>query len=240
MQKIKSILFLPLLWIMTLTIFVVLLPTLLMGRKQTYIVPVVWTKSVRCLLRLVGIKIKVEGLENLPKNQGYIVASKHQSAMETLLFHTMVPNVFFIFKRSLMLIPIAGLYALKTGCIPIDRSGGAKTMRKMLIKSQKNLKKGLNLVIFPEGTRTKPGERSSEYHPGIAFLYDHCKVPVVPVALNTGVFWPKNKVIKYPGTTIVRFLPPIEPGMEKRAFLKKLQETIENEQEKLPTTWKQK
>lgn len=240
MQKIKSILFLPLLWIMTLIIFVVMLPTLLMGRKQAYIVPIIWTKSVRWSLRLVGIKIDIKGLENLPKNQGYIVASKHQSAMETLLFHTMVPNVFFIFKKSLMLIPLAGLYALKTGCIPIDRAGGAKTMRMMLTKAQKNLAKGLNLVIFPEGTRTKPGEKSPEYHPGIAFLYDHCKVPVVPVALNTGVFWPKNKVMKYPGTACVHFLPPIQPGMEKRAFLTKLQETIEAEQEKLPTTWNEK
>lgn len=234
MQYIRSVLFSLILWCESLVIFVVLLPTLLMGRKQTYVVPIVWTKTIRWTLRLVGIKIKVEGLENLPQKQGYIVASKHQSAMETLLFHTIVPNVFYIFKRSLMLIPIAGLYALKTGCVPIDRAGGAKTMRQMLTKAQKNLAKGLNLVIFPEGTRTKPGEKSTEYHPGIAFLYDHCKVPVVPVALNTGVFWPKNKVIKHPGTAEVHFLPPIEPGMEKRAFLKKLQETIEKEQEKLP------
>ena len=113
-------------------------------------------------------------------------------------------------------------------------------MRLMLTKAQKNLAKGLNLVIFPEGTRTKPGEKSPEYHPGIAFLYDHCKVPVVPVALNTGVFWPKNKVMKYPGTVQVHFLPPIKPGMEKRTFLKKLQDTIEKEQEKLPTKWNEK
>ena len=240
MQKIKSVLFLPILWTESLFIFIVMLPALFMGRKQAYIMPVWWTKTVRWSLRFVGIKIKVEGLENLPKEQGYIVAAKHQSAMETLLFHTMVPNVFYIFKRSLLCIPLAGLYALKTGCIPIDRGGGAKTMRLMLNKTQKNLKKGLNLVIFPEGTRTKPGEKSSEYHPGIAFLYDHCKVPVVPVALNTGVYWPKNKVMKYPGTVSVHFLPPIQPGMEKRAFLKKLQDTIEAEQEKMPTKWNQK
>ena len=237
MQKIKSVLFLLILWTESLFWFIVMIPVLLMGRKQAYIMPVLWTKTVRKSLRFVGIKIEIEGLENLPKNQGYIVASKHQSAMETLIFHTMVPNVFYIFKRSLLLIPFAGLYALKTGCIPIDRAGGSKTMRVMLNKAQKNLAKGLNLVIFPEGTRTKPGEKSPEYHPGVAFLYGHCNVPVVPVALNTGVFWPKNKVMKYPGTVKVRFLPPIVPGMEKRAFLKRLQETIETEQKKLPTTW---
>ena len=238
MQKLKSVLFLFILWTESLFWFIVMLPVLFMGRRQAYIMPVLWTKTVRWSLRFVGIKINIQGLENLPKDQGYIIASKHQSAMETLIFHTMVPNVFYIFKRSLLLIPLAGLYALKTGCIPIDRGGGAKTMRLMLSKAQKNLAKGLNLVIFPEGTRTKPGEKSPEYHPGIAFLYDHCKVPVIPVALNSGVFWPKNKIMKYPGTVQVHFLKPIQPGMEKRAFLKKLQDTIETEQEKLPTTWK--
>lgn len=237
MQKIKSILYLPVLWLESLFIFIVFLPVLFLPLKIAYWMPVAWTWTVRLSLRFVGIKIKVEGLENLPQKQGYIIASKHQSAMETLLFHTMVPNVFYIFKRSLLCLPLAGLYALKTGCIPIDRGGGAKTMRMMLKRAQNKLSAGRNLVIFPEGTRTKPGEKT-DYHPGIAFLYDNCKVPVVPVALNTGVFWPKNKIMKYPGTVIVRFLPPIQPGIDKREFLKKLQNEIEKEQDKLPQEWK--
>jgi 1-acyl-sn-glycerol-3-phosphate acyltransferase len=238
MRTLKSILFLPILWLESLSIFIIFLPVFFLPSKIAYWMPVAWTWTVRLSLRFVGIKIKVEGLENLPKKQGYIVASKHQSAMETLLFHTMVPNVFYIFKRSLLWLPLAGLYALKTGCIPIDRAGGAKTMRIMLKRAQGKLSQGRNLIIFPEGTRTKPGEKI-DYHPGIAFLYDNCKVPVVPVALNTGVFWPKNKIMKYPGTVIVRFLPPIEPGMEKRAFLNKLQNEIEKEQETLQSEWNQ-
>lgn len=237
MRTLKSILFLPILWLESLFIFIIFLPVLFMPLKVAYWMPVAWTWTVRWSLRFVGIKIKVEGLENLPKKQGYIVASKHQSAMETLLFHTMVPNVFYIFKRSLLWLPLAGLYALKTGCIPIDRAGGAKTMRMMLKRAQGKLAMGRNLIIFPEGTRTKPGE-TVDFHPGIAFLYDNCKVPVVPVALNSGVFWPKNKVMKYPGTVVVRFLPPIEPGMEKRAFLNKLQNEIEKEQQTLQSEWK--
>ena len=233
-QAIRSVIFSILFYATTLFLFIVMWPTLLMTRKGALCFPILWTHWTAILLRVIcGIKIKIEGLENLPKKNGYIVASKHQSAMETLVFHRLVPNTFYVFKRELMLLPLAGFYALKTGCIPIDRKGGATTMRKMLNGVKSRLEDGMNLIIFPEGTRTQPGAKKP-YSPGVAFLYEQCSVPVVPVALNSGYCWPKNKTMKYPGTVTIRFLKPIEPGLPKREFLDELYKRIEAEQDVLP------
>lgn len=230
----RSIIFLIVFYTLTLILFFVMLPTLLLPRKKALVFPNNWTRMARGLLRVIcGIRVRVEGLENLPPQNGYIIASKHQSAMETTLFHGLIPNVFYVLKKELLFIPMAGLYFLKTGCIPIDRKGGARTMRKMLNGVSERLKSGMNLIIFPEGTRTAPGTKKP-YSPGVALLYEQCKVPVVPVALNTGYAWPKNQIRKNPGVVTVRFLPPIEPGMERRAFLNELYNRIETAEDTLP------
>lgn len=233
-SMIRSVLFLIVLYLGTLIMFVFFIPTLFMSCKQAGCFPRTWSKIMSKMLSLIcGVRFNIEGLENLPTQSGYIVASKHQSALETVLFHSIVPNVFYVLKRELMMIPFAGIYFLKTGCIPIDRKGGTKTMRKMLAGVKKHLADGMNLIIFPEGTRTIPGVKKP-YTPGVAFLYEQCQVPVVPVALNTGYCWPKNKTKKNPGTITIRFLQPIEPGMERRAFLKELYNRIETAQDELP------
>ena len=218
MQKLRSVLFTVVFYIVTLFLFIVMIPTWFMPRKQALFFPIFWSKMAKVMLKVFcGINVRVEGLENLPKENGYIIASKHQSAMETTIFHRIVPNMFYVLKKELMYLPLAGFYFIKTGCIPIDRKGGTKTMRKMLQGVQKRLAQGMNLVIFPEGTRTAPGTKKP-YSPGVAFLYEQCQVPVVPVALNSGYCWPKNKTMKYAGTVTVKFLKPIEPGLQKRVF----------------------
>ena len=237
-QKIRSVLFTICFYIVTLFLFVIMLPTMFMPRKKALFFPVFWTKMANWMLKFFcGIRIRVEGLENLPQKDGYIVASKHQSAMETTIFHHLVPNTFYVLKKELMWLPLAGFYFLKTGCIPIDRKGGASTMRKMLTGVKSRLADGMNLIIFPEGTRTAPGTKKP-YSPGVAFLYEQCGVPVVPVALNSGYCWPKNKTIKYPGMVTVRFLQPIEAGLERRAFLNELYRRIEEAQDALPSPFK--
>ena len=234
MQKLRSVLFTVVFYVVTLFLFIVMIPTWFMPRKQALFFPIFWSKMAKVMLKLFcGITVRVEGLENLPKENGYIIASKHQSAMETTIFHRIVPNMFYVLKKELMYLPLAGFYFIKTGCIPIDRKGGTKTMRKMLQGVQKRLSQKMNLVIFPEGTRTAPGTKKL-YSPGVAFLYEQCQVPVVPVALNSGYCWPKNKTIKYAGTVTVKFLKPIEPGLPKRVFMDELYQRIETEQDKLP------
>ena len=239
---IRSVLFTICYYIYSLVVFVIMVPTFFLPRKWAMIMPIVWTAGgVKLLQWICGIHVKVEGRENLPKKNGYIVASKHESAMETNLFHNLVPQTFYIFKKELLWIPFAGLYGLKTGCVPVDRSGGGVALRKMLKAVIKRFKKGQNMVIFPEGTRTKPDEENTKpYASGIALIYEACQVPVVPVALNTGYCWPKNRFIRYPGTVTMRVLKPIEPGLPKREFLQVLQRTIEEEQKKLPLPYPKK
>lgn len=231
---ISSILFLITFYLFTAILFTLMLPTLLLPREVEYAFLYFWTKGAKWLLRVFcNIKVNVKGLENLPKENGYILASKHESAMETVLFHCIVPHVFYIFKHELLWIPLANLHAIKTGCIAIDRSAGGSAMRKMLEKTKKHLSEGLNLVIFPEGTRVAP-DAPTKCAPGIAFLYANCNVPVVPVALNTGYCWAKNKTLKHAGVVTMSFLKPIEPGLEKREFLHKLENELDIAQKQLP------
>ena len=236
MVLLRSILFTICYYIFSAIVFILMLPTFLMPRKWAMIMPIVWTSGGLKLLKWIcKVNVHIEGKENLPSKPGYIVASKHESAMETSMFHRFIPDVFYIFKKELLWIIFPSLYGLKTGCVPIDRKGGGVALRKMLKASIQRFKNGQNMVIFPEGTRMPPDQENTKpYSPGIALIYESCQVPVVPVALNTGYVWPKNSFMRYPGTVTLRVLKPIEPGLPKREFLKILQERIEGEQKKLP------
>ena len=176
---------------------------------------------------LTGVKCTVEGRENLPKQGGYIVASKHQSALETIAFHAILPSPAYILKKELLYIPLFGWNLLLTGCIAIDRSSGTKAMRSILEGSEKRLKEGRPVVIFPEGTRTKPGA-TTRYNPGVGLLYEKCDVPVIPAALNSGYCWAKNAFLKNSGTVTIRFLPAMPQGLDKREFISELQNRIED------------
>lgn len=189
--------------------------------SRVFSVPTIWMMK-----HLVGLELRVEGLENLPKDKKYIVASKHESALETIAFHYILPVPAYILKKELMYLPLFGWALAMMNSVPIDRSSGGKAMRKMLAGTKENLANERPVVIFPEGTRMKP-LAPTKYNPGVAFLYEKCDVPVVPVALNSGYFWGKNSFIKKKGTVIIRFLEPIAPGMERRAFLAELEKRIE-------------
>ena len=175
---------------------------------------------------LAGIKCEVKGKENLPAKGPYIVASKHQSALETIAFHALLPSPAYILKKELQYIPLFGWNLKLTGCVPIDRSSGTKAMRSILQGSELRLNQKRPVVIFPEGTRTPPGA-TTRYNPGVGLLYEKFDVPVIPVALNSGYFWARNAFLKNPGTLTIEFLPPMPRGLEKREFIKELQDRIE-------------
>ena len=224
----RSLIFQVFFYLWSAFVIIAFLPTLLLPDRCTLWMPITWGWGTRFLLwAICGTHIRVIGLENLPKEPGYIIASKHESAMETTLFHTMIPDAFYVLKQVLGWLPLMCFYFKKTHCILIDRKGGAVAMRSMLEATKKNLKMSKNLIIFPEGTRAKPRTKT-KYNPGVALLYEQCKAPVVPVALNTGYFWPKNGLYRYGGTVTFSFLPPIQPGLEKRQFLELLEKTIED------------
>jgi len=186
-----------------------------------------WCQFIKFGLKwIVGIDHEIRGRENIPAGPA-IFSSKHQSAWETFMFFTILDGPVYILKQELVKFPILNWYAKKSGMIAVDRQGGGAALKKMIRDARQRLDEGHSVIIFPEGTRAKPGTRNP-YHPGIAALYSHCKVPVVPVALNSGLFWGRRAFTKQPGRIIVEFLPKMETGLKSRAFmtaLEKAQET---------------
>ncbi len=178
---------------------------------------------------LLGLTYKIEGWENIPQNSGFILAAKHQSAYETLKLPYLFADLAIVLKRELTWIPLWGWYPIKMGMIPIDR-GSAKVAIESIIKGSKRIlhEEKRPLLIFPEGTRTTVGE-TRKYKAGVGRIYEANDVPVIPVALNSGLFWGKNKFWKQPGCVTIKFLPPIEPGLETKTFMDRLQSEIEQE-----------
>lgn len=187
-----------------------------------------WTRGILILGRLIaGIRYEVRGLENLPADGRCIVAAKHQSAWDTFIFHSILADPVYILKKELLRIPFVGWYMWKAAQIGIDRSTGAKALKFMVKAANEAASEQRQLVIFPEGTRTPPGD-SRPYKPGITALYSRLDLPVVPVALNSGLCWARQAFMKYPGTIVVEFLEPIPPGMDKRLFMNTLHTRIED------------
>lgn len=212
---------------------IVCLPLLLMHRRHVVAAGRVWTGVSLWLLDvLCGVRHEVRGLENLP-GEPCILACKHQSAWDTLIFSQVVGDVGYVVKRELVLIPGFGAFLTKAGVIAVDRKGGAKALVRMIEGVRDCLAAGRSVVIYPEGTRTAPGE-TRPYHPGVAALYSKVEAPVVPVALNSGWFWGRQSFLKRPGTIVLEFLPPVEAGLSRRVFLTTLEQQIEAASRALP------
>ena len=185
-----------------------------------------WIKAIFILLNLIcSIKHKIEGLENIP-NESVLVASKHQSAFETFALYYYLKNCFFVHKRELFLIPIFGQYLLKSNMVSINRDGGTKAMRQMLQNVQLKLNTGSSIVIFPEGTRKLPGSKP-DYKSGFIGIYNHTKRKILPVAVNSGLCWPKQSWILKSGIITIKFLPIIKDGLDKKVILNEVQNRIE-------------
>ena len=191
-----------------------------------------WAKIILFLHRtIVGARLEVRGRENLPPG-GTIVASKHQSMFETFALIPLLKNPTIVMKRQVRWWPIFGQYTIKTGMIHIDREGKTSALRQLAARAREEIDKGREIIIFPEGTRRAPGT-PPDYQTGIALLYRTLNVPVVPVAVNSGLFWPRRKFLRYPGTIVLEFLPAIPPGLDSRAFLTRLQSVIETASDRL-------
>lgn len=188
-----------------------------------------WARfSLWVLDKLCGIKYEVRGLENLPKENGFIVGCKHQSMWETIVMHLVFNRPVYTWKKELLKIPFYGWFIAVMSGITIDRQGGAKALKNLLNQSKQYVEKKQNIILFPQGTRTPVGASAADYpyQAGVVALYNSLKVPVVPTALNSGVYWNKTGS-KKPGTIILEFLPVIAPGLPKEEFLEKLQTAIE-------------
>ena len=206
------------------------IPFFLISTRCTQMVARPWASVSLFFTRTVaGIDYEVRGKEyiadNTPGNP-VIYASKHQSAWDTFIFHQLCRCPAYVLKRELLLLPFWGWYLWRMKMIAIDRSAGASSIKHLIKQARSVVAEPRSIIIFPEGTRSLPGAQAV-YHPGIIALYSQVKVPVVPVALNSGLFWPKNTFMKKPGKIIIEFLPPIPPGLPKEQFMQQLQDRIE-------------
>ncbi len=204
------------------------LPALVMPRIVLVRLGWLWARGIAGLLAvLVGLRYQVRGEGGNARRKGAaIYAFKHQSAWDTLLLPLLLEDPAIILKRELLFIPLFGWYLWKTEQIAIDRRGGAAALKAMLRNARRALAGGRPLAIFPEGTRVAPGQHRP-YHPGVAALYGQLELPVIPVALNSGLFWGRRSFLKKPGLMTVEFLPAIAPGLSRKAFLAELERRTE-------------
>ncbi|MEE9250771.1 MAG: lysophospholipid acyltransferase family protein [Alphaproteobacteria bacterium] len=222
----RSFLFNAAFYLWTAVLLVVLLP--LLAAPQNVVLRAVswWSESIVRLLRVTaGVRFEVRGREHIPEEPA-IIASKHQSAWDTLIFFLLLPRPTVVTKKELFLIPFYSWFVWRTGMIGVDRAGGAEALKSMVRRAAAALKAGRSVIIFPEGTRTAPGTHRP-YLPGVAALYGHLKVPVVPVAVNSGLFWGRRTFVKRPGTILLQFLPAIPPGLARDDFMAELERRIE-------------
>jgi len=223
---VRSVLFNMAFYGWTLAMIVLCAPALVMKRGVSVRVMEIWAAGVNWLLRrLVGVAIEIRGRKYLP-DAACIVASAHQSAWDTLIYHIVLSDPAMVLKRELMLIPIYGWFARKAGMIPVDRRGGAKALKAMLRAARAAARAGRPIVIFPQGSRIAPGI-TAPLLPGVAALYRDLKLPVVPVALNSGLFWPRRQFRRYPGRVVLEFLSPIPPGLGRAEFTAELAHRID-------------
>ena len=209
---------------------------ILMPRKFTVYMARAWTRICFGALRhIVGLTYTIHGQDHLDQalaNGPCIIACKHQSAFETILCHVLLPDFVIVLKKQLLAIPVFGSYLKKLSAITIDRENGTASLRSLIQQGREAIKNKHSIFIFPEGTRSTPGATIA-YQRGISILYRDLNVPVVPIALNTGVFWGRRSFFKRPGHIIIDIKPALEAGLDRDFFMQTLEDTIENASKEL-------
>jgi 1-acyl-sn-glycerol-3-phosphate acyltransferase len=213
---------------MTLSLFVIgplVLLAIVLPFHVRYQIAGIWVKWVIWLARVCcGIDYKIEGMENIDSKRTAIILSKHQSAWETIAYRDFLPMHSVLLKQSLLWLPLWGWAMATLKPIAIDRKNQRAALRTLLDKGAENLNSGLWVIIFPEGTRTAPGE-VKKFNAGGAMLAQQTGYPVIPIAHNAGVYWPRYSFLKYPGTIKVKIGSPIETKGRKAAEINAEAET---------------
>jgi len=228
----RSIIFYVILSLWTITMGTICLPFLFVSNSYIRKPINLWILGIFKLLEIIcNITHEIRGRENIPK-YSVLIASKHQSAFETFALFFYINKSIFIHKKQLFFIPIFGQYLKKSNMISINRSDGTSAIRKMLKQAKSKISDGYSIIVFPEGTRKKPGEKP-DYKTGFIGLYNETKSEILPVAVNSGHCWPKHTFVKKPGHIIIKFLKPIASGLERPNILNKVQSIIEEETNKI-------
>lgn len=234
MTVLRSLLFQAVFYAVTLLYMLAFLPALLlMSRRSLWTTGVMaWVRTVALLLRVIaGVRAEISGAENIPEGP-LLVAAKHQSAWETLALLPLFSDPTFILKRELMAIPIFGWFAAKERMIPVDRSAGSSALKAMTRIAREEIAGGRQILIFPEGTRRPPGAPPA-YKFGVAHLYASLGAPCLPIALNSGLYWPRRALNLRPGTIKVEILPVLPPGLPKAEFMARLEREVETASDRL-------
>jgi 1-acyl-sn-glycerol-3-phosphate acyltransferase len=203
------------------------IPTFLMPLRGIVTVAQLWARTSIWLMRVIcNIKVEYRGVEKIPEGP-LIVASKHQSMWETFALIQFFPKPLFIVKRELKWIPFFGWYIIKADMIGVVRGAGGRSLTEMTRRAGEAVRRGRQLIIFPEGTRTAV-DTPPRYKAGVAQVYVECGVRCLPVALNSGLFWPRRTFMRYPGTLVVEFLDPLPPGLSRNEFIARVSSSIKS------------
>ncbi|MBV8474373.1 MAG: 1-acyl-sn-glycerol-3-phosphate acyltransferase [Hyphomicrobiales bacterium] len=227
MIRLRSLVFNLAFYANLIVLMIIGLPVVLFGRHGVFALARLWgTISLWLLETICGLRVEFRGLENIPKG-GYILASKHQSFLETFSLLEQAPDFAIVLKKQLVYIPVFGLYLVAARQIAIDRSRGRNAMAQIIAQAGAVLRGGRQTIIFPEGTRRPPGA-PPRYKQGVTALYAATDAPCLPVALNTGLFWGRRGFTRRPGVAVIEYLPPIPPGLPREVFADRLERTIED------------
>lgn len=230
MQLLRSLVFNASIYVVMLICAIVFFIPALMSRDwahracDAWCVYVIW--AARWMIRL---HTEVRGT---PPTGEVMIAAKHQSFLDIILIYHAVPRAKFIMKRELMYAPILGQYALRIGCVPVDRGKRGAAIARMKDDVARGSADPGQLVIYPQGTRVAPGDHKP-YKAGTGALYQQLGQPCVPVATNVGYFWPKRGFLRKPGVAIVEFLDPIAPGLDIKTFMSEIEDRIETASDRL-------
>jgi 1-acyl-sn-glycerol-3-phosphate acyltransferase len=229
MTLLRALLFNIVFWLGTLLFGIAGLPFLLTPRRTAMRFGRFWAQAVLAVLKaIVGLDGEVRGRDKIPGG-GCLIAMKHQSMWDTLILPPLLGDPAVVIKRELRHVPFYGWYAARAGSIFIDRKGGAGALRRMVADARRAVAMGRPVVIFPQGTRTAPGLPASRvpYQPGVAALYRELGVPLVPAAVNSGLYWGRRSFVKKPGRIILAFLEPIASDLPRAQMMSKLEARIE-------------
>lgn len=229
-RPLRGFAFIVVIYAAMLVVALAYLPWALLSRDGAVAACHAWCRFVRRAARLLlGLETEVRGT---PPDFEALVAAKHQSFLDIILIYGAVPRGRFIMKRELLWAPILGQYALRIGCVPVDRGKRGQAIRKMLADVAAGRQEPGQLIIYPQGTRLAPGARAP-YKTGTAALYAELGQPCVPVACNAGLFWPRKGFALRPGRAVVEFLPPIPPGLPLPEFMARVEGAIEPASDRL-------
>lgn len=234
MIAVRSALFAVWLFVGSTILCIVFVPVYVLPRACVRWMLRFWGFFVLFGLRTIcGVRVEVRGREHIPTGPA-LIAAKHQSMLDICANFTLLPDVCFVMKKELLAIPFFGWYALKGRMIPVDREGHSAALKKLVADTQDRMRDDRQVIIFPEGTRTKTGETPT-YKPGVAALYRDLGLPCTLVATNSGRHWPAKGFARYPGVVVYEYLPALPAGLKRGQFMAEMQETIEGASVRLLT-----